>query len=567
VTGNGKKTSLSRPVGLAVAGMISQGSRLSRGLTLPRGLALSVGLTLAIGLASPAFAARYALVVGIDDYELPINDLHGAVNDAKDIATALDKSGADRVVLLTNKEVTRAALEGAWNGLLAEAKEGDTLIFTYAGHGSQEPASENDPNESDALDENFPLAGYGLKGNALSERIVDNDIAQWLKDAAAKNVHVIFVADACHSGTMYRAVSLGVTYRAAPKVKIDPAELLEFTPPKPQVSERIGADDEVTFLAGVSDERLVPEVEIEGVARGALSFSFARALEGAADADADGEVTEKELTTFVRTKVQQLTDSQQVPQSFPPVSRARAVFKKPASEGDTGQPAQGDTAAVEEAIALALKTASASPLTLAYRGGAGPADVAGATIVGDESEAELVYDIAKRSVEKRVAGVVAEEVAPEGLPGIVAKWRAIAVLKAAAGEGVVAFEVASGPRTYAKGEKLTVALGTAPKPYMTLFNLPPNGRVEFFYPSRGNERDEDWRTKPFSLPLQVKEPPFGAEHLIAIMSDQPLDELHTALKGLGTPDAAIELPGLLKNALADQSIAIGIASIFTTSGE
>jgi hypothetical protein len=117
VTGNGKKASLSRPFGLAVAGMASQR------VSLSKRLALSIGLTLSIGLASPAFAARYALVVGIDDYELPINDLHGAVNDAKDIATALDKSGADRVVLLTNKEVTRAALEGAWNGLLAEARK------------------------------------------------------------------------------------------------------------------------------------------------------------------------------------------------------------------------------------------------------------------------------------------------------------------------------------------------------------------------------------------------------------------------------------------------------------
>ena len=527
---------------------------------------LAAAMALSLGLASPVAAARYALVVGIDDYELPINDLHGAVNDANDIASALRTSGADRVVLLTNKEVTRSALEEAWKGLLADASEGDTLIFSYAGHGSQEPASENDPGETDGLDENFPLAGYGLKGNALTERIVDNDIAQWLKDASAKKVHVIFVADACHSGTMYRAVSLGVTYRAAPKVKIDPAELLEFTPPKPQLSERIGADDDVTFLAGVSDERLVPEIEVEGSVRGALSFAFARALEGAADADADGDVTEKELTAFVRTKVQQLTDSQQVPQSFPPVSRAIALFKKPAADGVAGQPAGADPA-MEEAIAIAVKAASASPLTLAYRGGDGPAAVTGATIVAEEAQAELVYDVGKRSVEKRVAGVVAEEVAPEGLPGIVAKWRAIAVLKAAAGEGVVAFEVASGPRTYTKGEKLTVALGSAPKPYMTLFNLPPNGRVEFFYPGRGNERDEDWRTKPFSLPLQVKDPPFGAEHLIAIMSDEPLDELHTALKGLASPDAAVELPGLLRNAIADQSIAIGIASIFTSSGE
>ena len=98
-------------------------------------------------------------------------------------------------------------------------------------------------------------------------------------------------------------------------------------------------------------------------------------------------------------------------------------------------------------MALAVDAATADRITLAYRGGEGPASVAGATIVADEGEADLVYDVAKRTVEKRVAGVVAENVVPEGLPGIVAKWRAIAVLKAAAGEGVVPFEVASGPRS------------------------------------------------------------------------------------------------------------------------
>lgn len=529
------------------------------------GLASLIALAAALGLASPASAARYALVVGVDDYEPPINKLHGAVNDARDIADALGKTGTDRLVLLTDKQVTRAAVEAAWTGLLAEATAGDTLIFTYAGHGSQEPATEGDPDEPDGLDENFPLAGYGLKGGALAERIVDNDIALWLKDAEAKKVHVIFVADACHSGTMYRSVSLGVQYRAAPKVRIDPAELLEFTPAKPQVSEKIGADDDVTFLAGVSDERLVPEISIDGNTRGALSFAFARAIEGAADAEGDGVVTEKELNAFVRTKVQQLTDSQQVPQSFPPVSRTIAVLGTPKLKAEPGEPPELDPS-TEEVVRIALGIASEAPLTLAYRDGEGPGTVSGATVVADLASADLVYDVAGRSVEKRVAGIVAEDVGPEGLPGIVAKWRAIAVLKAAAGKGVVGFEVASGPRTYAKGEKLTVALGASTKQYLTVFNLPPNGRVEFLYPTRGNERDEDQRVKPFSMQLQVKDPPFGAEHLVAVMSDQPLDDLHTALKTLGSPDAAVELPALLRNAIAGQSISIGIASIFTSGG-
>ena len=112
-----------------------------------------------------------------------------------------------------------------------------------------------------------------------------------------------------------------------------------------------------------------------------------------------------------------------------------------------------------------------------------------------------------------------------------------------------------------------MALGTAPKPFMTLFNLPPNGRVEFFYPSRPGERDRDWRNEPFTLPLQVKDPPFGAEHLVAVLSDKPMDDLHAALKGLDSPEAATELPAILKNAFEGRSVAIGIANVFTSSGE
>jgi len=507
---------------------------------------------------TPACAARFALVIGINDYDPPINALQGAVNDAQDIAQALGRSGVDRLVLLTDKEVTKAAVEAAWTGLLTEAQAGDTLIFTYAGHGSQEPARENDPDEPDGLDENFPLANFGLKGEAIAERIVDNEIAQWLKDAEAKKVRVIFLADACHSGTMYRAVSLNLRYRATPRLDISQQDLLDFAPPKPDVSERIGADDNVTFLAGVSDERLVPEVEIEGKPRGALSFAFARALEGAADADGDGTTTEKELTTFMRTTVLQRTDSQQVLQAYPPVSRAVTVFGR---EGVTST----DESILQEAIAEAEK-AVASSITLAYRGGEGPQRVDGAVVVPDEAGADLVYDIGQRTVEKRVAGIVAENVAPEGLPGIVAKWRAIAFLTAAAGPRVLPFEVTSGPQTYARGEKLKVELGQAQNPFLTLFNLPPNGRVEFLYPRSASELNEDWRNNRFSLALQVKEPPFGAEHLVAILSDQPLRELHTALQGLSSPEAAVELPALLRNAVSGQPIAIGIASIFTSSG-
>lgn len=531
-----------------------------------RGLGLFVGAALMTSLSSGAQAAKYGLVVGINDYSAPVPKLMGAVNDANDIAAALTRSGARKVIKLVDAEATRANVLAGWQDLLNAAQKGDTIIFSYAGHGAQEPAGPQDSDETDGLNENFLLAGYGIKGPAVAERIVDNEVAAMMQDANAKGVRVVFVADACHSGTMFRSVSFGVRYRAAPKMMIDTTSLAEFAPPAPKTPEGIGAEDPITFLAAVPEDRLAPELEIDGVPRGGLSWAFARSLEGAADANRDGRVTEQELTTFVRTAVQQRSDSQQITQSYPARSRAIEVLAANADQSESGAvPADQLAKEAVEAIAVAEKAAAAAPIKLAYRqGGADP--VEGAEIVTDLDSADLVYDSQARTVEKRVAGIVAEDVDADGLPGIVAKWRAIAYLKASAAQGVVPFEVLGDPRTYERGERVTVELNGAEKPYMTLFNLPPNGRVEFLYPTATGERDEDWRGKPFSLPLVVRDPPFGSEHLIAVMSDEPLDALHTDLASLKSPDAAVALPEILSRALEGHAIAIGIADVFTSAG-
>jgi Caspase domain len=449
----------------------------------------------------------------------------------------------------------------AWEGLLKEAQAGDTIYFTYAGHGSQEPAAPNDPDEPDGLDNNLPLVNFALKGPGLADRIVDKEMAVWLKEAEAKKVYAVVVTDACHSGTMYRSVTLGLTYRVAPKPQIDRNELLQFAPPPPVVSVKVSPNDQFTFLAGVADDKLVPEVAIDGQQRGALSYAFARAIEGQADANHDGVTTEKELVSFVRAFVLQATQSQQISQSFPTVSRDIPVLRSTAA--DAGAGAGQD---VKSAIAIAEQAVANSPLKLAVRDGQLPQAIPGAEIVDDEAQADLVYDAGKGTVEKRVAGVVAEGVQPSALPGIVAKWRAIAFLQALAGGSIQPFEVAGGSRTFKRGETLTVGLGASNHRFMTLFNLPPNGEVEFLYPTSQAEHDEDWSNKPFALPLQVRDPPFGAEHLIAILSDQPLDQLHTALKGLSSPEAATDLPDTLKNALNGQAVTVGIANIFTSAG-
>ena len=110
-------------------------------------------------LTGGAEAARYGLVVGIDAYLPPIPRCT-APSPMPATSPRPSKVGRRRVVLLTDAQASKAAIRAAYDDLLAGAAEGDTLVFAYAGHGSQEPARPGDPEEPDGLDETFPLAGF-----------------------------------------------------------------------------------------------------------------------------------------------------------------------------------------------------------------------------------------------------------------------------------------------------------------------------------------------------------------------------------------------------------------------
>ena len=123
-----------------------------------------VGRTLLLTLSFCLFAASsvraevYGLVVGIDKYKhLP--SLAGAVNDARDIDNALRTMGAKKVIMLLDGEATRDKILQSWRELTDEAAPGDTIVFSYAGHGGQEPERVVG-SETDRLDETFQLAGF-----------------------------------------------------------------------------------------------------------------------------------------------------------------------------------------------------------------------------------------------------------------------------------------------------------------------------------------------------------------------------------------------------------------------
>ena len=151
------------------------------------------------------FAATHVLAIGINEYDHE-QQLAGAVRDAEDIAETFRRLNAN-VTLLRNREATRERIEAQWRAILAQARVGDTVVVTYAGHGGQEP--DKAPfDEADGLDEAFLLTGFDRdpRRAGFGERILDDTIHDWFEATGAQGLKIILVADACYSGTMTRGL-------------------------------------------------------------------------------------------------------------------------------------------------------------------------------------------------------------------------------------------------------------------------------------------------------------------------------------------------------------------------
>ena len=500
----------------------------------------------------------YGLVIGIDDYIGEKNDLAGAVNDAVDIEKALKSAGAALVERLTNQDANKANITSAWERLVNQAGDGDVIVLTFSGHGSQEPEPEGRGGEKDGLNENFLLANYQPSGPGSLERIVDDEIFTWLKKADERGIRVIFIADSCHSGTMHRKATNNVRYRKGNFLKLVNDF---FRYPDPDAA-KLSVDDlnNVTFISATSDDRLTPEVEIDGQWRGALSWSFARALEGGADRNQDGEVSQFELLGFIIPAVHAQVERQQTPQILPITASSEGLFRVSRS---------GWQATFSASRIGRSRDADFGELRVAIVDGPANAiaDIKGVSVVSDQARADLVWFARKGQIVHRIGGVVAENVTDKSIVPILTKWSTLKWLKSEMARDPISATLTKGNQRYERGSIVEIEMTGARLPYLTLFNMPPNGRVEFLIPgtNRPDLVRKNWANQTFRNSFRVDRPPFGAEHLVAIYTEEVLSELHTLLAAMSTPDKAINLKKILQEVLKDKKFQITVLDIYTGS--
>lgn len=218
-------------------------------------------------LPTSVMARDRAVLVGVGDYLYLDADLQGPVNDVGLMANALMRRGiaaADIVALVdANAPLPstvsrglpdRVAILDALSAAIQSSGQGDTVIFYFSGHGTQAPDTNGD--EGGGPDEIFlPRDAKGWNGTLglVENAIVDDEFSELAAMAVSRDVKLVAILDACHSGTGFRALN-DADSRAryiAPDLLGIPDTLTEV----PENADAVPNGDYVFLYAAQSDQR------------------------------------------------------------------------------------------------------------------------------------------------------------------------------------------------------------------------------------------------------------------------------------------------------------------------
>jgi len=153
--------------------------------------------------------AKRALCVGINEFKwLPSTSwLNGCVNDARDVAGALEKFGftGGSTTVLTDAEATKKAVMTALDTMVGTAEPGDHLVFSFSSHGTQVPNEPGGDVEPDDLDEAFACHDIKQHGDQWDrDTVIVDDELHDLFARVPSGVLLEVLLDTCHSGTGLR---------------------------------------------------------------------------------------------------------------------------------------------------------------------------------------------------------------------------------------------------------------------------------------------------------------------------------------------------------------------------
>ncbi len=238
---------------------------------------------------------KRALLVGINKYPDPADELRGCVNDVRLMEETLRReygfNGMGDVRILDDSRATTNAILDGLSWLAAGAAPGDSLVFHYSGHGSQVPDDRHGDETSDGLDE--ILCPYDLDWD---RPLTDDRLAEACA-GIPKGALLTVILDCCHSGTGLReparsraplcaCVPSGVCAASPVRVPDLPRERFLRHPATPLLSarrpaRRFGvslAKTNAVLLAACRDDQSAADAPIGASYYGAHTYYLCRAL-------------------------------------------------------------------------------------------------------------------------------------------------------------------------------------------------------------------------------------------------------------------------------------------------
>jgi Caspase domain len=530
-----------------------------------------------------------ALVIGIDAYQF-VPPLRGAVADARDIESTLRSQGVRDITALYDAAADRATVMRTLGQLVQRSQSGDLVVLSIAGHGVQEPEHIKG-SQPDGFDNVFVLTGFNPKtGAGTQQRIIGTEFNHVIKQFEAKGTHVLFVADACYGGGLAREIDPragDMSYRQAPRYSLT----VDNLQPISTASDAFLSDidfERTAFLAAVDRNTKAPEVRIPGVPgfRGALSYAVARAFEGAADENRDGQVSQTELFTYVRQVAYQLSDQRQQVVTAGPIARtdgADVVFER--TRGvvllDAVQPAETrpQTPPPQPPVtATSPNTPAPHPPAPPPGPGATPlgtvriavlgnqrdllanleAREARFEMVGTKDNPDLIWDPASLDV-LAGADVVARGIERADLASVIDRVAAVNGFKRLATKGPQAVRVLPDDKVHRRDARIDVQVSGMAQRSLLMFNIAGDGTVQALYPIGSDARVI--ATPDYKFQVRVGEP-FGADQVVAISSAQRLGDLEEALRKMSQRRTAVEVLKLVER-YAPPDARIGAASLYT----
>ncbi|MCK6389370.1 MAG: caspase family protein, partial [Zoogloea sp.] len=128
---------------------------------------------------------KTALCIGINDYKR--NPLRGGVNDAIDWSCALENRGF-HVTTLINANACKSRIISETRKIITDAKKGDIVVLTYAGHGTYFPLNIN---YESAMCLSDHMHGEVMRYTEIASIVGSRD----------SGVKFLFISDCCHSAS------------------------------------------------------------------------------------------------------------------------------------------------------------------------------------------------------------------------------------------------------------------------------------------------------------------------------------------------------------------------------